>query len=358
MPPLDIIVTTYNGAHHLNDCLRSIRNQSYRDFQVLVIDNASTDDTAEAMADWLDRDPRIRYYRNEQNVGHIASANIAYRMTSAEYVLQMHVDDVLHPDFLTEVLANGLARHPECAFGYSLFYRLINGVAVEGTHQYRPNLPTGVQQVMGPLCFTSWIIQSFAVFRRANFDAVGGFDRHISRFWGNDSVSLRGGFVDHYMWARLATTGPAYVVDAPLGYYRIHEKSQFTQTAERRRLIQEAIRTYDYIYDDHDLFDDVTRYLVKVNEVGRLLTDNGLVKTAIDMLASTETGPEINPLRKGFLTALHDAMRVMIFDSPKWRDHYQMEPTATLDALAATLETLPPDTMPEKRRAPMGGRAS
>ena len=103
--------------------------------------------SAEAMADWLDRDPRIRYYRNEQNVGHIASANIAYRMTSAEYVLQMHVDDVLHPDFLTEVLANGLARHPECAFGYSLFYRLINGVAVEGTHQYRPNLPTGVQQV-------------------------------------------------------------------------------------------------------------------------------------------------------------------------------------------------------------------
>ena len=106
--------------------------------------------TLEAMADWLDRDPRIRYYRNEQNVGHIASANIAYRMTSAEYVLQMHVDDVLHPDFLTEVLASGLARHPECAFGYSLFYRLINGVAVEGTHQYRPNLPTGVQRVMGP----------------------------------------------------------------------------------------------------------------------------------------------------------------------------------------------------------------
>ncbi len=344
MSALDILVTTYNGVAHLGDCLQSLVRQRFTDFRVLVIDNASSDATPALVEEWMARDARIHYHRNPQNIGHMLSADTAYRMTGAEYVLQIHDDDMLHPDFLSQVLEQGLMQHPDCPFAYSLFYRLVDGATLPGIHQYRPELPTGVHDVLPALCFTNWILQSFTVFRRAWFDAVGGFQRHIARLHPEDAVKLRGGFVDHYMWARLATLGPAYVVDEPLGYYRIHASSQFNQSSGSRRLIQEAIRTYDYIYDDHDLFDDVTRYLVKLNQAGRLLTQCGLIKTAVDMLQSPDTGPELAPIRRAFLQGLHTGLEHMVFDSPKFREHFRLETPETLGMLAQIIRDLPPDT--------------
>jgi glycosyltransferase involved in cell wall biosynthesis len=346
MPDLDIIVTTYNGAEHLDECLASVCAQTWGDFAVLVIDNASTDDTTSIVARWVESDPRVTYLCNERNVGHTASANRAYKRTSAEYVLQLHGDDALAPTFLEEVLEHGLKRHPECPFAYSLFSRLIGGRPTGDIYQFIPDLPTGVHPVLGYLCFTNWIIQSFAVFRRAAFDRVGGFERHIARFRSDDAVAPRGGFVDHYMWARLATLGPAYVSAARLGYYRIHqshESSLYGQATQQRRLVQEAVRTYDYIFDDHDLFNDITRYMAKVNQMGRLLTDNGLVKTALEMVRSTETGPEITPYRKGFMTAIHSALKDIIFDAPEDNVRYVLEHPSILDVFADSIRKMPDD---------------
>ena len=90
--------------------------------------------------------------------------------------------------------------------------------------------------------------------------------------------------------------------------------------------------------------------------MGRLLTDNGLAKTAIDMLASTETGRR-STAPQGIPHGPTRRLRVMIFDSPKWRDHYQMEPTATLDAPQQHWK--PCRLTPCRRNAaPMGGRAN
>lgn len=346
MSSLDILVTTYNGVAYLGDCLQSLVSQRFTDFRVLIVDNASSDGTPALVRDWMALDSRIHYHRNPQNIGHILSANTAYQMSNAEFVLQIHDDDMLHPDFFTHVLEMGLMHQPDCPFAYSLYYRLVDDTTLPGIHQFRPELPTGVHDVLPSLCFTNWILQSFTVFRRAWFDAVGGFQRHIDRLHPDDAVKLRGGFVDHYMWARLATLGPAYVVNEALGFYRIHASSQFNQSSGSRRLIQEAIRTYDYIYDDHDLFGDVTRYLVKVNEAGRLLTHGGLIKTAIDMLQSPETGPELVPIRRAFLQGLHSGLEHMVFDSPKYREQFRLETPESMNILKQIICDLPPDTTP------------
>lgn len=343
---LDIIVTAYNSADHLDECLRSVAQQTHESFQVLVIDNASQDSTAEIGRQWAERDARFRFHRNEKNLGHTHSANRAYGMLSGEYVLQLHADDLLKPDFIQKVLVEGLALYPGCAYAYSLFSRYIDGVETGDVGQFRPDLSTGVHQLIDYLCFTNWIIQSFAIFRRSHFNKVGGFERHIERFRSDDAVAPRGGFLDHYMWIRLATVGPAYVVNEALGLYRVHDASLRKTASGQKRLIQEAIRTYDYIYDDHDLFDDVTRYAVKVNQVGRLLTNNGLVKTAVDMVNSFETGPEIAPIRKTFLSAVYHGLNKYIFDSNEHYNRFMLETPANLASLRSILATLPAD--PEK----------
>lgn len=344
MAELDILVTTYNCADELDECLASLAVQKYGDFNVLVVDNASEDDTEDVVAAWASRDRRIAYHRQPENIGYTDSVNLAYKMTSSDYVLQLHGDDILLPNFLNEVLVSGLKAHPECPFGYSLFSRYIDDLPTGDVHQFLPDLPTGAHPMLGYLCFTNWIIQSFAVFRRAAFDRVGAFDRHIARFRPSDIATLRAGYVDHYMWARLATLGPAWVVNQRLGYYRTHEASGSGGFRQRGFYIQEAIRTYDFIFDDHDLFDDVHRYLAKVNQIGRLLTDNGLVRSALDMLGSSETGPELAPFAHRFLQTLLDTLRTMIFDSATLRDRIVIERPENLDTLAALIrERYPAD---------------
>lgn len=342
-PSLDIIVTAYNNGDHLDECLQSIAQQTHSDFRVLIIDNASQDATPEIAKKWTRLDHRFNFHQNEENIGHIRSANRAYKMTSSEYVLQLHADDLLKPEFIKKVLLEGLAQHPECPYAYSLFSRLVDGVDTEDIQQFVPDLETGKHQIIDFLCFTNWIIQSFAIFRRAQFDRVGGFERHIDRFRSNDAESPRGGFLDHYMWIRLSTLGPAYVVNDRLGLYREHNSSLSKVQLGQKRFIQEAIRTYDFIYDDHDLFDDITRYLAKVNQVGRLLTDNGLSKTAVDILKSSETGPEIAPMRKAFLEALLTSLRNYVFDSVEYRHHVLFEMPNNLAILEKFIATLPDD---------------
>jgi len=343
---LDIIVTAYNNAEHLDECLHSVAQQTHPHFKVLVIDNASSDATPEIARRWSEQDSRFSFHRNDENVGHIRSANRAYKMTSGEFVLQLHADDLLKPDFLQKVLIEGLSQHPECPYAYSLFSRLVDGCDTGDIMQFRPVLMTGPHQIIDYLCFTNWIIQSFAIFRRTKFDQVGGFDRHIERFRSNDAEAPRGGFLDHYMWIRLSTFGPAYVVNERLGLYREHGTSLRKVQVGQKRFIQEAIRTYDFIYDDHDLFDDVTRYLAKANQVGRLLTDNGLSKTAVDMLKSSETGPEIAPMRKTFLEALLNSLKNYVFDSIEYRNRFVFDTPSNLAVIERFLETLPADTSP------------
>ena len=354
MPDLDILVTTYNCAEELDECLASLSVQKYGDFNVLVIDNASVDETGDVMDDWMTRDKRISYHRNEQNLGYTDSVNIGYKMSSAEYVLQLHGDDILLPNFLDEVLVKGLKAHPECPFGYSLFSRYIDDLPTGDVHQYLPDLPTGAHPMMPYLCFTNWIIQSFAVFRREAFDRVGAFDRHIARFRQTDVATLRAGYVDHYMWARLSTLGPAWVVDERLGYYRTHAASGSGGFRQRRFYIQEAIRTYDFIFDDHDLFQDIHRYMAKVNQMGRLLTDNGLVRSALEMTRSSETGPEIAPFAHDFLQLIHDTLRTMVFDSNEYRGRIVMETDENLDLLAQTIR----DNYPEARAETLSAQSA
>ncbi|NBY72193.1 MAG: glycosyltransferase family 2 protein [Betaproteobacteria bacterium] len=346
MPSLDIIVTAYNNGEHLNDCLQSVFDQTFTDYNLLIIDNASIDQTPLIANYWTKKDYRFKFIRNHKNIGHIKSANLAYKKMSGDFVLQLHGDDILKPNFLQRVFLDGLSQNPNCSYGFSLYSRLKDGKDTNDIFQFIPNLSTGAHQIIDYLCFTNWIIQSFAIFNRQCFDRVGGFERHIQRFHSDDAQSPRGGFLDHYMWIRLSSLGPAYVVKERLGLYRQHTESLRNVQIGERRLIQEAIRTYDFIFDDHDLFDDITRYLSKVNQFGRLLTNHGLCKTALDFLNSAETGPEIYPIRKSFLKSLALSLSNFVFDDSSNTANFKLETLENIKLIKELNEKIPQDKLP------------
>jgi glycosyltransferase involved in cell wall biosynthesis len=99
----------YNGENYLEDALDSILAQTFTDFELIISDNASTDRTHEICQAYAVKDPRIRYYRNEQNQGAALNFNNVFEQSCGEYFKWAAHDDIIAPGYLSkcvEVLDN------------------------------------------------------------------------------------------------------------------------------------------------------------------------------------------------------------------------------------------------------------
>jgi glycosyltransferase involved in cell wall biosynthesis len=99
-PRLTVGLPVYNGERHLREAIESILAQSFGDFRLLVADNASTDGTQEIVRGFAAQDARVRYHRNETNIGLAANFNLAFRMSDTPYFRWATSDDVSLPDYL------------------------------------------------------------------------------------------------------------------------------------------------------------------------------------------------------------------------------------------------------------------
>lgn len=103
-----IVIPTYNRARLLERAITSVLAQDYSDFEVIVADDASTDNTAEVVARF--DDSRIRYLRSEQNGGNAAARNLGAKHARGEYIAFLDSDDQYHPDFLSNMQSLILAN--------------------------------------------------------------------------------------------------------------------------------------------------------------------------------------------------------------------------------------------------------
>ncbi len=118
-PRVSIIIPTYNHGHELIACLRSLERQSTRDFEVIVVDDASTDQTERLLHEAGFSFP-VGYHRFSENRGAPAARNEGFRRTTAPYVLFLDADAELVPDAL-DTWVQTLDAHPEAAFAYASF---------------------------------------------------------------------------------------------------------------------------------------------------------------------------------------------------------------------------------------------
>ena len=105
VPRVSIGMPVYNGARYLEAALESILGQSYRDFEVIVSDNASTDATRAICERYAARDGRVRYVRNLRNLGASWNFNRVFALSRGEYFRQAAHDDVLLPTYLERCVA-------------------------------------------------------------------------------------------------------------------------------------------------------------------------------------------------------------------------------------------------------------
>lgn len=97
---MSIGLPVFNGEKYLEEALDSILAQTFQDFELIISDNASTDRTQEICQAYVEKDNRVRYYRNARNLGLVMNFNRVFNLASGEYFKWAACDDVLAPDFL------------------------------------------------------------------------------------------------------------------------------------------------------------------------------------------------------------------------------------------------------------------
>lgn len=122
-PLVSIGMPVYNGEKHLSRALTSLLNQSYVNFEILISDNASTDSTEGICRKFVHQDKRIRYSRNQENIGAWANFQHVLEMANGEYFMWAACDDYWMPDFLS-ALVTDLETNWEAAVTMSAVQRV------------------------------------------------------------------------------------------------------------------------------------------------------------------------------------------------------------------------------------------
>jgi len=167
---VSVVIPCYNQAHFLGDAIESVLSQSYRNFEVVVVDDGSTDDTPRVASGYASEDPRVRLVR-QQNRGLAGARNRGLAESKGEYVVFLDSDDRL----LEEALAVGireLKSHPGCAFVSGICRKITaDGSVVPEWEQFRVRDDPYLE-----LLRTCPVYVPTVMYRSSVFDAVGNFD--------------------------------------------------------------------------------------------------------------------------------------------------------------------------------------
>lgn len=232
-PKVSVCVPTFNRAAFLRESLPTLLQQDTDDYEVLVVDNHSTDDTAEVVRSFNDR--RIRYVRNERNLGSRGNWNRCIDLAAGEYVAICHDDDLYAPAFVGACRAF-LDDHPSVGFVHCGF-TLIDGAGSRTSHYLA--YPT-TRVLRSAEVFRSFLSEihnvgfSSVVARRSAYLAVGPFRTEFL-------------CADFDMWLRLAFRYDVGYINRCLVSYRAHAESTthalspFRWYEENRQIVERAI---------------------------------------------------------------------------------------------------------------------
>ncbi len=113
MPRISVIVSVYNCEEFIGETVESIINQTYKDWELIIIDDNSRDKSAEVIECYAKQDERIRFIRNTENQGQCANLNTAIRVAKGEFIAHTDHDDVSYPERLEKQLAF-MEANPSC----------------------------------------------------------------------------------------------------------------------------------------------------------------------------------------------------------------------------------------------------
>ncbi len=181
-PKVSIVMGTYNRAHILRGAIESVLAQSFKEWELIIADDGSTDTTPALIAEWCKRDSRITYVRSNHNRGVSKNYNSAFRIAQGEYVAMIDDDDAWQdPDKLAKQI-NFLDNHKDyvgCGGGVIV-------IDAEGRELFRYIKPETDIQIREKMLFSNQMASSTTVFRLAAAQQVGWYEEEINQAGDRD----------------------------------------------------------------------------------------------------------------------------------------------------------------------------
>jgi glycosyltransferase involved in cell wall biosynthesis len=213
-PTVSIVLPTYNAAAFLRQSITSALSQSFRDFELLVMDNASTDDTPDVVAQF--DDPRIRYVRNPRNFDFSGNIARGFALARGKYVTLLGADDLFTPDFLKRTVTF-MHEHPGASMVHTdaIWIDEENrafGESAAGWPDSSPPREAFINCYRHGFCTSALLMRTDRIVRP---------DWRIEESWGV------GADLPLFLW--LCLEGDVGFIHAPLVYYRHHRRNLSTK---------------------------------------------------------------------------------------------------------------------------------
>lgn len=179
-PLVTVICLCYNHARYVKEAVDSVMRQNWPNVELLVVDDASTDNSREAIGALAEKYPRIKVQFNEVNMGHCRSFNQMFRQSKGDFVIDLAADDVLMPGRIQtgveELLIAG--RNYGVHFGDAIY---INEQGEElGLHSGKyPHATVPEGDIYKELISRYFICPPTLMFRRSVLEALGGYDENL-----------------------------------------------------------------------------------------------------------------------------------------------------------------------------------
>lgn len=233
-PFFSILVPTYNHAKYLPAALDSLLAQTFADWEAVVVNDGSTDNTAEILEAYAQRDARIRPPVHKANGGTVSALNEALRQSRGQWICWLSSDDLFEPDKLAAHL-DAIRLNPETRFFFTNFYLLDDppGHKYPAPLDIRSHIPEKRLQVIRLFNFNYLNGITVAV-ERTLFEELGGFDPHY-----------RAG-QDFDMWLRISARYRSHFIDRRLSTTRQHP-GQDTRKSAMTGIIDSGVACLEFL---------------------------------------------------------------------------------------------------------------
>jgi len=219
-PTVSVLMPVHNSATFLRQAVDSILNQTYRDFEFIVVDDGSYDGSGQMLSDYIRIDPRIKVITNEKNSGIVFSLNRGLKKCTGDFIMRMDSDDIALCDRLEKQIKY-MEKRSDCAvLGGAIEYIDASGRELGQVRKCSPN---------SSLLSRNPLLHPTVVIRRAVLVQHGIFYRERYRY-----------AEDYYMWLEVSKFGKLCALDDIVLKYRISNSA--TRFKHLKRVLWSTIK--------------------------------------------------------------------------------------------------------------------
>jgi glycosyltransferase involved in cell wall biosynthesis len=257
-PKISIIVPCYNQAQYLDECLQSVLDQTYQDWECIIVNDGSPDNTEEKAKKWVEKDSRLHYLLKE-NGGLSSARNAGIEIAKGEWILPLDSDDKISPDYLE-------LAEKEFRKGYKIIYCNAEKFGSENGFWTLPAYSRKTLAVENVIFCT-------AFYRKKDWGSANGYDTDLIYGWE-----------DWEFWISiLKNGGEVYKLDKVCFFYRIKDTSmikEMSSTDGERKIMTSK----NLIYKKHIEFfmKELGSFQSLYKQNQKLLTENNQLKVLLN----------------------------------------------------------------------------